>query len=185
MTDWFWSIAVIISITTTTTTILTIKRPTWKRCHWSRLNPRSRWQMVLPSLTALPTVDPWDWPHRGFAGSGLSRTSVAWLVILQNHWWGGDVVQLVEHSFSYQAPVIWNQLPVSVCHSTSVSSFKSSLKTFLFLKTFCSVSLPRLPWYVTGVCVCLCVCVCVCMCVCVYANLCVCMCVCMYSCCMH
>ena len=39
-------------------------------------------------------------------------------------------------SFSFQAPVIWNQLPVSAHHSTSVSSYKSSLKTFLFLKTF-------------------------------------------------
>ena len=75
-------------------------------------------------------------------------------------------------SFSYQAPVIWNQLPVSVRHSTSVSSFKSSLKTFLFLKTFSSVSL---PWYATGVCVCVwvsahaCVCksLCVCVCMCV------------------
>ena len=47
-----------------------------------------------------------------------------------------------QRSFSYQALVIWNQLPVSVRHSTSVSSFKSSLKTFLFLKTFSSVSLP-------------------------------------------
>ena len=47
-----------------------------------------------------------------------------------------------QRSFSYQAPVIWNQIPVSVRHSTSVSSFKSSLKTFLFLKTFSSVSLP-------------------------------------------
>ena len=47
-----------------------------------------------------------------------------------------------QRSFSYQAPVIWNQLPVSVRHSTSVSSFKSSLKTFIFLKTFSSVSLP-------------------------------------------
>ena len=40
-----------------------------------------------------------------------------------------------QRSFS-QAPDIWNQLPVSVRHSTSVGSFKSSLKTFLFLKTF-------------------------------------------------
>ena len=61
-----------------------------------------------------------------------------------------------QRSFSYQAPVIWNQLPVSVSHSTSVSSFKSSLKTVLFLKTISSVSL---PWYATGVCVCVCVCV--------------------------
>ena len=47
-----------------------------------------------------------------------------------------------QRSFSYQAPLIWNQLPVSVHHSTSVSSFKSSLKTFLFKKIFSSVSLP-------------------------------------------
>ena len=40
-----------------------------------------------------------------------------------------------QRSFSYQVPVIWNQLPVSVRHSTSVSSFKSSLKAILFLKT--------------------------------------------------
>ena len=37
-----------------------------------------------------------------------------------------------QSSLSYQAPVIWNQLPVSVRHSTSLGSFKSSLKTFLF-----------------------------------------------------
>ena len=37
-----------------------------------------------------------------------------------------------QRSFFYQAPVIWNQLPVSVRHSTSVSSFKSSLKNFSF-----------------------------------------------------
>ena len=36
---------------------------------------------------------------------------------------------------SNKAPVIWNQVPVSVRHSTSVSSFKSAVKTFLFLKT--------------------------------------------------
>ena len=41
-----------------------------------------------------------------------------------------------EQVVTYQAPVIWNQLPVSVHHSTAVSYFKSSLKTFLFLKTF-------------------------------------------------
>ena len=32
---------------------------------------------------------------------------------------------VMQRSFSYQVPVIWNQLPVSVRHSTSVSSFKS------------------------------------------------------------
>ena len=42
-------------------------------------------------------------------------------------------------SFSYQAPTTWNKLPTSIRHASSVSSFKSSLKTFLFLKTFSSV----------------------------------------------
>ena len=40
-------------------------------------------------------------------------------------------------------------------NSASVSSFKSSLKTFLFLKTFPSVAL---PWYATCVCMCVCSC---------------------------
>ena len=38
----------------------------------------------------------------------------------------------VQRSFSYQAPIVWNQLPVSIRHSTSVSSFRSPLKAFLF-----------------------------------------------------
>ena len=37
-----------------------------------------------------------------------------------------------QRSFSYQDPVTWNQLPVSVRRSTFVSSFKTSVKTFLF-----------------------------------------------------
>ena len=71
------------------------------------------------------------------------------------------------------------KLPVSVHHSTSVSSFKSSLKTFLFLKTFSSVSLPL---YATGVRVCVCVCVCVCACARLHvcASLCVCVRVCAF-----
>ena len=68
-----------------------------------------------------------------------------------------------QHSFSYQAPLSGtNSLFLSAI--LPVSSFKSSLKTFLFLKAFSSVSLPR---YTT-----LCVCgggggggVCACMCV--------------------
>ena len=48
------------------------------------------------------------------------------------------------------------QLPASIRHASSVSSFKSSLKTFLFSKTFASVPL------LSGACACVCVCVCVC-----------------------
>ena len=80
------------------------------------------------------------------------------------------------------------QLLVSVRHSTSVSSCKSSLKTFLSSETFSSVPLP----YYTTLCVCLCVralacarvCVCVWVCVrvvcmraCVGGRACACACV--------
>ncbi|KAK7101509.1 hypothetical protein V1264_019884 [Littorina saxatilis] len=37
-----------------------------------------------------------------------------------------------QRTFSYQAPSIWNQLPHSLRHSTSMQSFKTSLKTHLF-----------------------------------------------------
>ena len=44
-----------------------------------------------------------------------------------------------QRSFSYQAPTTRNKLPASIRHASSASSFKSSLKTFLFSKTFSSV----------------------------------------------
>ena len=69
-----------------------------------------------------------------------------------------------QRSFSYHVPIIWNQLPVSVRHSTSVSSFKSSLKTFLFLKPFLQSHCPDRP-DMRLVCESLCVCVRVCVCV--------------------
>ena len=82
-----------------------------------------------------------------------------------------------QRSFSYQAPVIWNQLPVSVRHSTSVSSFKYSVieNLSLFKNLFFSFIALIFDW-----CVCVCVfvrvrracvrvrvCVCACVCVCI------------------
>ena len=39
-------------------------------------------------------------------------------------------------AFSYQAPLLWNQLPVQVREADTLSSFKTSLKTFLFDKAY-------------------------------------------------
>ena len=60
-------------------------------------------------------------------------------------------------SFSCWAPAAWGQLPVSVQHAASVSSFGSSLRIFIFSGTFSLVPLPRS----VSVCVCACVSVCV------------------------
>ena len=40
----------------------------------------------------------------------------------------------VQRSFSFLAATVWNNLPQTVRYSTSISSFKSSLKTHLFSK---------------------------------------------------
>ena len=39
-------------------------------------------------------------------------------------------------SFSYQGPVVWNSLPTDFKLSSSLSSFKSRLKTHLFMKSY-------------------------------------------------
>ena len=41
-----------------------------------------------------------------------------------------------DHSFSAIAPVLWNELPLSVRSSSSLNIFKSTLKTYLFKKVF-------------------------------------------------
>ena len=41
-----------------------------------------------------------------------------------------------ECAFSLSAPILWNSLPDSVKNTTSLSSFKSALKTFLFWKYY-------------------------------------------------
>ena len=105
---------------------------------------------------------------------------------------------LGERSFQYIWPVIWNSLPFSVRHATSLSSFKSKPKTNLFSSAYWFIIFFRLfpsnPWELClcfcGVCVCTCVCVCVCgvcvcggvWCVCVCG---VCECVCVVCVCVH
>lgn len=41
-----------------------------------------------------------------------------------------------QRSFSYQASSTWNQLPASICHAFSITSFKSSLNANLFSQNF-------------------------------------------------
>ena len=43
---------------------------------------------------------------------------------------------LGDRSFQYIGPVTWNSLPFSVRHATSLSSFKSKLKTHLFSSAY-------------------------------------------------
>ena len=51
-------------------------------------------------------------------------------------------------SFSYQGPVVWNSLPTDLKLSSSLSSFKSRLKTLLFKKSYslCRDNCHRCYW---------------------------------------
>ena len=44
--------------------------------------------------------------------------------------------RLGARAFSYQAPLLWNNLPISVREADTLSTFKSRLKTFLFDKAY-------------------------------------------------
>ena len=85
--------------------------------------------------------------------------------------------------FSCFGPHIWNSLPQDLRHCSTLSSFKTKLKTFLFSQYF-HPNYYQYPVSATvSVCVCACVracvlasvrvCVCVCLCVCVRACVCV------------
>ena len=47
-----------------------------------------------------------------------------------------NTVTYGERAFSFSAPILWNSMPDSVRNTTSLSSFKSALKTFLFRKFY-------------------------------------------------
>ncbi|TWW81775.1 hypothetical protein D4764_01G0015900 [Takifugu flavidus] len=42
-----------------------------------------------------------------------------------------------DRAFSYQAPLLWNQLPVQVREADFIATFKIRLKTYLFEKAYC------------------------------------------------
>ena len=45
-------------------------------------------------------------------------------------------VKHFDHSFAFDAPKIWNELPHDVCSAASVASFRKKLKTYLFAKAY-------------------------------------------------
>ena len=59
--------------------------------------------------------------------------------LLLDHPKGKMLTTLGARSFSAAAPKLWNGLPVELRQATSLNSFKSRLKTYLFKKCFYSL----------------------------------------------
>uniref|UniRef100_A0A674PHN9 Reverse transcriptase domain-containing protein n=1 Tax=Takifugu rubripes TaxID=31033 RepID=A0A674PHN9_TAKRU len=83
--------------------------------------------------------------HRGLAPSYLEELVIPYQPNrpLRSQNAGLLVVPRVSRSrmggraFSYQAPLLWNQLPVQVREADSIATFKIRLKTYLFEKAYC------------------------------------------------
>ena len=58
-----------------------------------------------------------------------SDTSILCIPTVRTH-------SLGQWSFSYAAPAVWNTLPYEIRSSDTLSSFKSSLKTYLFQQSY-------------------------------------------------
>jgi len=56
--------------------------------------------------------------------------------LLLDHPKGKMLPTLGARSFSAAAPKLWNGQPEELCQATSLDSFKSRLKTYLFKKHF-------------------------------------------------
>ena len=65
-------------------------------------------------------------PHRSLRSSSDKLLSVPRVNLKSAGVW----------SFQYQAPCVWNSVPIQTRFSTSLTSFKSSLKTHLFRTVF-------------------------------------------------
>ena len=51
-------------------------------------------------------------------------------------------VKHFDHSFGFDAPKIWNELPHDVRSAASVASFRKKLKTYLFAKAYPPITSP-------------------------------------------
>ncbi|KAJ0008550.1 hypothetical protein NQD34_015965 [Periophthalmus magnuspinnatus] len=104
--------------------------PVLKYLHWLPVELRIKFKVLLLTYKAL----------NGMAPSYLQDAIVPYQPnrALRSQNSGLLVVPRVSKStvggraFSYQAPVLWNQLPADVKQAPTVSVFKTRLKTFLF-----------------------------------------------------
>uniref|UniRef100_A0A674PEA0 Reverse transcriptase domain-containing protein n=1 Tax=Takifugu rubripes TaxID=31033 RepID=A0A674PEA0_TAKRU len=109
--------------------------PVMASLHWLPVKFRIIFKTLLLTYKVL----------RGLAPSYLEELVIPYhpnrLLRSQNA--GPRVVPRVSRSrmggraFSYQAPLLWNQLPVQVREADSIATFKIRLKTYLFEKAYC------------------------------------------------
>ena len=110
--------------------------PTLRRLHWLPVRQRIAFKTLLLTFKCI----------HGMAPSYLSdlliqkptsyrtRSSVGTMLVVPKV---SNRSTFGERRFSVQSPMLWNKLPMKIRQCTTVDSFKSQLKTFLFNEAYC------------------------------------------------
>ena len=108
--------------------------PVLKSLHWLPIIDRIAFKILLLAFQSLQGTSPdymTDIITRHQPSRSLRSARALQLTVPRtNHSWG-------DRSFSHAAPELWNNLPLEIRRSSSLSAFKSSLKTHMFTSRFC------------------------------------------------
>ena len=109
--------------------------PLLKKLHWLPIKQRIKYKLCTLCFNFFSGSSPAyisDLLHVYTPKRTLRSSSDNRILLVPNM----HSVSFGQRSFSFAAPSFWNSLPHGIRHATSVSSFKRSLKTHLFLEYF-------------------------------------------------
>ena len=106
-----------------------------EQLHWQPIRERIVFKILLITFKAMHNMAPGHIsdllmkyiPPRNLRSANKSLLQIP--VKVNTHTYG-------QRSFSYAAPHLWNSLPEEIKNLNTIDSFKSALKTFLFIKHF-------------------------------------------------
>ena len=108
--------------------------PVLKSLHWLPIIDRIAFNILILVFQSLQGNSPdymTDIISRHLPSRSLRSSSALQLTVPRtSHSWG-------DRSFSHAAPKLWNNLPLEIRQSSSLTVFKSCLKTHLFSSRFC------------------------------------------------
>ena len=104
--------------------------PALRSLHWLPVEYRVKFKVLLLTYKAVNGIAPTYLQDAivSYQPKRALRSQTAGLLVTPRV----SKTTVGRRAFSYQAPVLWNQLPAHVREADTVSSFKTRLKTFLF-----------------------------------------------------
>lgn len=108
--------------------------PILKGLHWLPVESRAKYKILVHTYKALQQTSPMyikDLLHRHQPARSLRSQSGLLLDIPRSR-----TVTYGNRAFQVAAPVLWNKLPISMRSITTLGSFKSTLKTYMFQEAY-------------------------------------------------